>query len=247
MLAAGCICRIDGCSNAQHTKGFCAAHYMRVKSGATGDKLLAAIGSIPRGHPRPVTPCKLPACDRPRGSALGFCAMHARRWHKGLRGKDLVRRVKYHRRGSSGPREWCCLPGCKEPPWSAKSAGMRGILCQLHGDRWARGLRGHDLRKPIQAQAGRKRVNPGGYVEYNENGRTVLEHRAIIERILGRGLLPAETVHHINGDRADNRPVNLELWSSNHPKGQRVTDLLSWARSIIATYEGTLWDEAQRP
>ena len=51
----------------------------------------------------------------------------------------------------------------------------------------------------------------GKYKYVTINGKSYPEHRFVMEQHLGRKLDSKEIVHHINGDRGDNRIENLEV------------------------------------
>lgn len=178
--------------------------------------------------------CSVENCGR-RHAARGLCQLH---WHRQRRGMALDAPL----RGRTPYKRYvtvCPVAGCERVTFYALSG-----WCSMHGDRMRRsGSVGpvQSTRRPNGAWTPWQ-VDRFGYVRRRENGRWITQHRVVMEQKLGRPLLSSENVHHKNGDRADNCPENLELWSSFQPPGQRVADKLAWARRIVELY-GDLSEE----
>lgn len=58
---------------------------------------------------------------------------------------------------------------------------------------------------------GAKRLNFCGYIETKTNSGWMLEHRFVMEKVIGRKLSRKEMVHHIDGNKTNNDPENLIL------------------------------------
>ncbi len=82
---------------------------------------------------------------------------------------------------------------------------------------------GHAYRGPVTRNFG-----GGRYLKTDVNGKTVSVHRLVMEEKLGRPLTKDEVVHHINGDKKDNRPENLAVMSfSEHSRMENLGKKLS--------------------
>lgn len=103
--------------------------------------------------------------------------------------------------------------------------------------------RGCPGKPKINSDSTGRYVTSNGYVKIRQDdviGRDkwMLEHRYVMEQMLGRKLLRTENIHHKDGNKQNNHPDNLELWVKFQPTGQRVEDLVEYAKEILSRYEG---------
>ena len=219
-------CSQPGCNRPVSYKKLCTAHNRQLAR--VGDVELLTPIRAKRAPGEPVPECSFTGCGRmATGSRMLLCDAH---YQQDKNGQDLLpirERLKTQ-------LETCRAPGCDQKP-------KRKNLCGAHIARFERGGE-ESLALPIGYKGMRgyskRQINRSGYVVVWDRTKTknALEHRLVMEEFLGRALTSEETVHHINGDRVDNRIENLELWSSSQPPGQRVEDKIAWALEIIAKY-----------
>ncbi len=167
------------------------------------------------GEPLPL--CSYPECTVPRQPGKKRCMAHF-----GL----------------------CEYPGCGDTP-SQPRPGNYNRYCNNHLNKVHRyGDPDHPGYTPLREWSVDKST---GYMRRSILGSSTKEfqHRIVMEETLGRKLLPGENVHHKDGDRTNNEPSNLELWTVSQPAGQRVQDKIQWAEEFLAqygyviTYEGS--------
>jgi hypothetical protein len=121
-----------------------------------------------------------------------------------------------------------CACGRSKQLKSATCSNCRTVAVEANGN-WRGGRTRHKAGYTMVRVPDHPRATSGPYV---------FEHILVAEDLLGRYLHLGETVHHRNGVRDDNRPENLELWTTPQPSGIRVSDALAWAHQIIERYSG---------
>ena len=213
-------CRVDGCKRNVSNHGLCPFHHSRREKGLPLD----TPANYYRGCPPIGTACwgkfGNVSCGGRSKHESGLCSTHRHRMKTGF----PINATKH------GVRE--CTATIEGRLCDGAGAGLSG-LCKFHQNRKRNGT---PLDKKKKQVGGWRFLNPDGYIDIGKGTWRMKEHRHIMEQHLGRPLLKHENVHHINGNRADNRLPNLELWNTSQPSGQRIEDKLAWAREIIALY-----------
>ena len=239
-------CTLEDCQREHRALGFCNPHYLMFKR--YGDP----------EYSRPLLNSGLCSVGCERDAVKrGMCAPHARRLrlYGDPHGKPERKQV---------PAKLCTVDGCSKPFMSRDMCNMhysrmlrtgttepRGGRAECTVDECLRPHRAHgycglhlqryykhgDPGPAYLRKASENRTRDGsGYVMINVNRRRTAEHRYVMEQVIGRELRGDENVHHINGVRDDNRPENLELWTTYQPAGQRASDQVEWAREILRRY-----------
>lgn len=200
-------CRVPGCSLPIRVRGYCAAHASNPK---TVPAAVSANGM-----------CAVDGCDR-HSFSKGYCQLHYDR----IRRAGAAGAAGVTLRSERG--QPCSVDGCEKP---ARGKG----LCITH---YARERKTGDAGGAalLRAAQGEGTITDTGYRRIVVGGNYVFEHRYVMEKMLGRALLERENVHHLNGDRLDNSPENLEVWISQQPPGQRVSDVVRHAIKTLKQY-----------
>lgn len=75
----------------------------------------------------------------------------------------------------------------------------------------AKQRRGASRSQSIRKAALETKVNGSGYQQFKDpsTGKWMLTHRRVAEKLVGGPIFPGREVHHIDGDKSNNRPSNL--------------------------------------
>ncbi len=201
-------------------RGFCRTHYVHFYQGR-----IAEDGTTIREPFRVATygegvHCSVEGCTtRPRIN--GLCNRHYLQWKDGRLPADAMKEPP------AASYVACKLENCTV---RASSRGM----CPKHARQVKAGIineLGEELRDPSLRPGRGWRSYCRGYVKVMAKNHPqadrdgyVLEHRLVMEKILGRFLERHEVVHHRDGVRNNNTPENLEVHTrKTHPPAHEYT------------------------
>lgn len=122
---------------------------------------------------------------------------------------------------------------CSEIGCTNKIKNLKFSLCNNH---YVYKIRHSLLKTKHRNKGGTGNISSGGYKRITVGGQRIFEHRYIMEVHLGRKIGKKEVVHHINGDKTDNRIDNLEVCTQSEHVNEHRSILLSSRKPIEKKY-----------
>lgn len=128
------------------------------------------------------------------------------------------------KKGTTVQCDWCGKPFYKPPSAMRSEANLCSAACR---DLWLGRRNVVVMNKPGHSKGHKAphltrlncKRNPAARLATNPSRVSSYRYRKIAERKIGRKLRPGEVVHHINGNRSDNRPENLQVMTrSEHSR-----------------------------